>query len=149
LLRLVIFFPDFFILILYILYVLALIIRIQQRVHHDYRPGCIEYVHRLPTLIIRFYLHGSVLLGCSGAPNQQRHINPMLGELLGIKDHFIQGGGDQPRETNDVSFFKFRTLNNLLAVNHHAHIDNFIVITAKDYTHDVLTDVMHVTLDGG
>jgi hypothetical protein len=73
----------------------------------------------------------------------------MLGELLGIKDHFIQGGGDQPRETNDVSFFKFRTLNNLLAVNHHAHIDNFIVITAKDYTHDVLPDVMHVTLDGG
>ena len=42
-----------------------------------------------------------------------------------------------------------RLLENLVTRHHHAEVDHLVAIAAEHHAHDVLADVVHVTLDGG
>ena len=60
--------------------------------------------------------------------------------------HFFQRGRNQSRQADDVGILCLGFGQNLRARHHHAHVHNFEVIALQDDRHDVLTDVMHITL---
>ena len=61
--------------------------------------------------------------------------------------HLIEGGRDQAAQADDVHVFLTSFGENFVRGDHHAHINNIVVVAAEHDADDVLADIMHVALD--
>ncbi len=55
----------------------------------------------------------------------------------------------KPRQADEVGALDARLGEDVLARDHHAHVDDLEVVALQDHGDDVLADVVHVALDGG
>mmetsp|Transcript_8136 Transcript_8136/g.11201 ORF Transcript_8136/g.11201 Transcript_8136/m.11201 type:complete len:218 (-) Transcript_8136:2100-2753(-) len=115
--------------------------------HHDTSAG-IQHVDDW-VAVVRGNLDGCVDLAGGGPSNQERHFELEPLHLFGHGDHFIQAGCDETRQTNDISLLLDGSLEDLLAWSHDPKINDTVVVALQDNTHNVLSNVVHVTLDGG
>ncbi len=63
--------------------------------------------------------------------------------------HFVEAGRDQARQADHVDLFLDGSFQNSFAGDHHAQVDDFVVVAAEHHADDVLADVVHVAFDGG
>ena len=88
-----------------------------------------------------------------GTADQQRDLlQPEVLVALHLRGHvlhLLQAGGDEARQADDVRAFDLGLFQDVLARDHHAHVDDLEVVALQDHGDDVLADVMHVTLDRG
>mmetsp|Transcript_6459 Transcript_6459/g.26271 ORF Transcript_6459/g.26271 Transcript_6459/m.26271 type:complete len:202 (+) Transcript_6459:1338-1943(+) len=85
--------------------------------------------------------------GC--AAHEKRDLEARLLHLLGNGDHLVQRRSDKAAEAQNVRVVLLARVEDGLARAHHAEVDHFPVVAAQHHRHDVLADVVHVTLDGG
>ena len=71
-------------------------------------------------LVVRGYFDRGVRLTSGGATDKQGLGEASLSHLIGIGDHFVERGGDQTRETNDVGSPFLSFFEDGIAVDHHA-----------------------------
>ena len=63
--------------------------------------------------------------------------------------HFIKAWGDEARQADDIHLFVAGDLQDLLRRDHHAQIDDLVIVAGQHDAHDVLADVMHIAFDRG
>ena len=83
-----------------------------------------------------------------GAADEQRDLETLALHFLGVVDHLVERGRDEPGEPDDVGTLFFRGGENLFARHHDAEIDDLVIVTGEDDADDVLADVVHVALHG-
>ena len=94
-------------------------------------------------------LHGRMLGARRGPADQQRNVHPQSLHLAGDVDHLLQAGRDQPAQADHVGLALAGRLQDLLAGDHHAQVDDLVVVTAQYDAYDVLADIVDVALDRG
>ena len=86
------------------------------------------------------------------AANQQRNFSntePLVALHLGGNiGHLLERGRDQARQADHVGAFNLGTRKNLVARDHHAHVDHIEVVALEHDRDDVLADVVDIALDG-
>merc|ERR1719361_925823 len=92
-------------------------------------------------------LNSCVLFGGCGSANEQRDLEIQSLHLLGNMDHFVQRRRDEAGQPEDVGSFLQDSLQDSLARDHHSHVNNLEVVAAQHNPHNVLPDIMDVTLD--
>ncbi len=120
----------------------------QQVAGHAHRPRGVEHVHGGP-LVVRLDLHGGVDPRGRGAADEERNGEPLALHLARHERHFLERGGDEPAEPDDVDPLAARRLEDLGARHHHAEVDDLVVVALQHDAHDVLADVVDVTLHRG
>ena len=94
--------------------------------------------------------HRRVLAGGGSAADQQRQlVSPRRCISVATFDHLVQRRGDQAGQADGVGALGDRGVQDLRGGDHHAEIDDLVVVAAEDDADDVLADVVHVALDGG
>ena len=78
--------------------------------------------------------------------NQQRQLEPLPLHLPRHVHHLVERRRNQPAQTDDVCPYFARALQNPLRENHHAQVDNLVVVAGQHHAHDVFADVVHVAL---
>ena len=63
--------------------------------------------------------------------------------------HLVERRRDQAREADHVDLALARLLEDLFAGDHHAQVDDLVVVAGQHDADDVLADVVDVALDGG
>ena len=94
-------------------------------------------------------LHGRVPWAGRGPADQKRDRKALPLHFRGHMGHLFKAWSDQAREADHVHLMLFGGFQNLIALAHHADVDDVIVITAQNHTHDVLADIVYIALDGG
>ncbi len=61
--------------------------------------------------------------------------------------HLIERRRNQSAQANYICFFFARRFQNFRGRDHHAKIDNFIIVTLQNDAHDVFAYVVHVAFD--
>ncbi len=84
--------------------------------------------------------------GC--AADQQRHRHLVAFHFATHVDHFVQAGRDQTAQSDHIDVVLFCFFENFLAGDHHAQVDDFVVVALQHDADDVLADVVDVALDG-
>src|SRR6185312_2907157 len=84
-----------------------------------------------------------------GPADQQRQLEPLALHLARHVRHLVQRRRDQARQADEVGLLGLGPLEDLLARDHDAHVDDLVVVAGQHDTHDVLADVVDVALDGG
>ena len=124
----------------------------QQLGAHAHGTRGIGHIHHGAAVVGRNF-HGRVNARASGPADQQGNLARaevfVALHLGGHVLHFLQRGGDQARQANDVGANFLGFVEDVLARHHHAHVHHFEVVALQDHGHDVLADVMHVALHGG
>ena len=120
----------------------------EQRGDHAHRARGVLHVDRRPAVVLLDF-HRRVRLGGGRAANQQRNGEALTLHLLRHVNHLVQRRGDQPGEANQVSIHFARGLEDFIRRDHHAKVDNLVVIALQHHADDVLADVVHVALHGG
>ena len=109
------------------------------------REASIDVDHRLP--VLGRDPNGRVLPRRRGAADQQRQVEPAALHLLGDALHLAERGRDEPRAADDVAALGRRGVQEHVGRDHHAEIDDLVVVAPEHHAHDVLADVVHVALD--
>ena len=90
------------------------------------------------------------VLGAGGrAADQQRHREPLALHLAGDVHHLVERRRDQARQADDVDLVLPRLVQDVLAGDHHAQVDDLVIVAGEHDADDVLADVVDVSLDGG
>ena len=92
--------------------------------------------------------HRRVLTRRRRAADQERQLEAAALHLLRHVHHLVQRRRDQPGEPDRVGALGDRGVEDLLGRDHHAEVDDVVVVAAEDDADDVLADVVHVALDG-
>ncbi|CAM2147891.1 NAD-specific glutamate dehydrogenase [Paraburkholderia tropica] len=123
----------------------------QQARRHRHRARRVRHVHDR-AFVVRRDLHGRVHARGGRAADQQRNL--LHAEIV-VALHFARDVGhlferrrDEAGQTDDVRALDLRLRENLVARDHHAHVDHFEVVALEHDRHDVLADVVHVALHG-
>ncbi|OPZ09737.1 MAG: hypothetical protein BWZ08_00202 [candidate division BRC1 bacterium ADurb.BinA292] len=93
-------------------------------------------------------LDGGVQPAGGGAADQQRQREALALHFARDMDHLVERGGDQAGQADDVDRALAGDAQEFLARNHHAQIDDLVIVAAEDDADDVLADIVHVALDG-
>ena len=64
-------------------------------------------------------------------------------------DHLVERRRDEPAQADEVGLLRLGALEDLLARDHDAQVDDLVVVAGEHDADDVLADVVHVALDGG
>src|SRR5258706_6017054 len=104
--------------------------------HVDHRPR-----------IIRRDLHRRVRARGSGAADEQRQLQAQALHLVRDVRHLFERGRDQAGKPDRVGLLALRCFQDGLCGDHHAEIDDIVVVALQDYGDDVLADVVYVALD--
>ena len=98
-------------------------------------------------------LDGGVHTRRGGTTDQQRNLAGaevfVTLHLAGHEGHFFQRRGDEAGQADEVGTGLAGLFEDLGAGHHHAHVDDLEVVAFEHDGDDVLTDVVHVPLDGG
>mmetsp|Transcript_32548 Transcript_32548/g.64553 ORF Transcript_32548/g.64553 Transcript_32548/m.64553 type:complete len:288 (-) Transcript_32548:1132-1995(-) len=97
----------------------------------------------------RSNLHSCVHLGCSSATNQQGLLHTALGHFLGHGHHLIKRRGDQTGKTDHIHIQSKRFIQDFLAGAHYAQVEHLVVIAAQHNCHNVLPDIVDISLHRG
>ena len=123
-------------------------LRVEQVADHADDSRRVEDVHRRLAVLGRD-ADRRVLLRRRRAADQERQRRARAAPSRGRRDHLVERRRDQPREADDVRVLLDRRVEDLVGRNHHAEVDDLVVVAAEHDADDVLADVVHVTLDGG
>ena len=85
--------------------------------------------------------------GCPA--NQQRNSEALALHLFCHVDHFVQRRRNQPGKTNQIRIHFASGPEDFIRRDHHAKIDNFVVIALQYHADNVFADVVYVALHGG
>ena len=116
----------------------------------DRRDGqrSIDHMHdRL--VVLRGDLHRRVLGAVVAPPISSGTVNPRRCISLATCTISSSDGVISPRQADDVGLRLDRGLQNLLARDHHAEVDDLEVVAPQHDADDVLADVVDVAFDGG
>ena len=102
--------------------------------------------HR-PPLVSRLDLDCRVHLGGRRSADQQGNVEALALHLAGHVTHFLQRWRDQATESDDIDLLPPGGVQNLVGRSHDTQVDDLIVVAAQHDAHDVLADVVYVTLD--
>ncbi len=81
--------------------------------------------------------------------DQERDLEALALHRAGDVHHLVERRRDQAREPDHVDLALAGLLEDLLAGDHHAQVDDFVVVAGQDDADDVLADVVDVSLDRG
>ena len=82
------------------------------------------------------------------AADHQRHRHARFFHFFGNRHHFVERRGDKAGQPDHVGIMFDRRLQDCRPWHHDAEIYNFKAIALKHDTHDILANIMHVTLHG-
>ncbi len=139
---------DFFVLGLDLVDVGGLVVFADQVLGNTDGARGVFHVHG-GAVVAGFDFHGGVHARGGGAADQQRDVEAFAFHFLGDVRHFIQAGGDEPAQADDVDVVFFGGVEDFLRGHHDAEVDDFEVVALQHHADDVLADVVHVALDGG
>ena len=111
--------------------------------------GGIRDINRLIVLIHWSNFYRRVGLGCGGATNHQRHSKALTLHLFAQCHHLIERGGNQTGEANNIHILFTGGGENFFRRDHHAQIDNLIVIALQHYANDILADIVDIAFYRG
>ena len=115
---------------------------------HRHRAAGIQHMdHRLA--VVRRNLDGRVRAAGGRSADEQRQLEALPLHLAGHMHHFVERRRDQAAEPDDVGLFCLGALENLFARDHHAHVDDLVVVAGEHHADDVLADVVNVAFDRG
>ncbi len=107
----------------------------------------IEHVHgRL--LILWRDLHRRMLLARRRAADEQRQPHAAAFHLLRHHHHLVERRRNEAAEADQIGLRVERRLQDLVARDHDAEIDDVVAVAAEHDADDVLADVVHVALHG-
>ncbi len=112
----------------------------------------VGHVDHRPFVMRRDLDRGVDAAGGRAADQQRDLLDPEVVVALhlgGDMLHLLEAGRDQARQADDVGALDARLREDVLARDHHAHVDDLEVVALEDDGDDVLADVVHVALDGG
>ena len=101
--------------------------------------------HRLA--VVRSNLDGRVRAAGSRSADKQRQLEVLALHLLGDMHHLVERRCDEAAEADHVRFLCFGALENLLAGNHDAQIDDVVVVAGEHHADDVLADIVNIAFD--
>ena len=126
----------------------VIVLRIgEQRSHHAHGARGVLHIDRWAAVVLLNF-HRGVRFGGGRAANQQRNGKALTLHLFRHVNHFIQRRGNQAREANQVRIHLFGGFEDFVRRDHHAEVDDFVVITLQHHADDVFSDVVHVALHG-
>ena len=99
--------------------------------------------------VARGDLDRGVGLAGGGAADEQRHGEALALHFAGDVHHLVERRRDQAAQADDVDVLFAGGLEDLLARDHHAEVDDLVVVAAEHHADDVLADVVDVAFDGG
>ena len=85
--------------------------------------------------------------GGRGAANQQWQRKVLALHLLGHMHHFIERGGNQSRQPNNIGILFASGLQNFLGRHHDAKIDHLIIVALQHNADDILADIVDIAFD--
>ena len=62
--------------------------------------------------------------------------------------HFIKRGCNQSRQAYGIHLLGKGCLNNALWRYHNSHINDFVVITTQDHSHNIFANIVHIPFNG-
>ena len=83
--------------------------------------------------------------GCTANKEGQTYISSF--HLSSHMDHLLERGSDKSAKPDHIGFFVYCSINYFVSRHHNAEVDNLVVVTGKHNTNNVLSDVVHITLD--
>ena len=118
----------------------------QKAGRHRHCPAGIQHVdHRLA--VVRRNLDGRVRPAGGRSADEQRQLETLALHLAGHMHHLVERRRDQAAEADHVRLLRLGAFEDLFAWDHHAHVDDFIVVAGEDDADDVLANVVNVALD--
>ena len=117
----------------------------QQARRHRHSTARVQHVHHRFAVVGRD-LHRRVRPAGRRSANQQRQLHSLPLHLPRHVYHLVQRRRNQPAQPHNVRPHLSRALQNLLRRNHHAHVDHFVVVAGQHHSHNVLPNVVHVSL---
>ncbi len=117
---------------------------------HADRATRIRHInHR--AVVMRCNLDGRMDPTCRGTANHQRNFSTakilVALHLTGHIGHFFEARRNQSGQTNNIDLFSFRTGQNLRGRHHHAHVDDFKVVTLQHDRDNIFSNIVHITFD--
>ena len=83
------------------------------------------------------------------AANKQRDGKALTLHLFRHVNHLVERRGNQPGKADEIRVHLFGGFENFIRRDHHAKIDDFVVITLQHHADDVFADVMNVAFYRG
>ena len=97
-------------------------------------------------MIHRSNLQCRMQFRCSSPTNHHRNIQSSPLKFSHHMHHFFQRRSNQSAQSYDVHLFTDSRFYNLLGRHHYTQVYNFIVVARHNHRHNVLSDVVHITL---
>ena len=99
--------------------------------------------------VVRRNLDGRVGAAGGGSADEQRQLESLALHLAGHMNHLVERGRDEAAEADEVGVLGLGALQDFLAGNHDAEVDDFVVVAGEHDADDVFADVVDVAFDGG
>ena len=99
--------------------------------------------------VVRRDLDGGVRAAGGGSADEQRQLEALALHLAGDVHHLVERRRDQAAEADHVGLLGLGALENFFAGDHHAQVDDVVVVAGEHDADDVLADVVNVAFDGG
>ena len=99
-------------------------------------------------VVLRGDLYRRMPLARGRTADQQWLVDAATLHFLGDVYHLVERRRDQPREADHIAFFLDCGVEDAVARDHDAQVDDLVVVAAKYHAHDVLADVVDVALYG-
>ena len=115
--------------------------------HTDDKRGILHV--RRGTIIGGRNLDRRVGSASGGTADEQRDVHAAPLHFLGVKNHLIKRGRDEPAVTDEVDIIFLGCLEDGVAADHHAEVNHMVTVAGKHDAEDVFTNVVHVALHGG
>src|SRR5271156_3193412 len=92
-------------------------------------------------------LDGRVCATGGRSADEQRQFEPLPLHLARHMHHLVKRRRDQTTQADHVDLLGPGAFEDLFAIDHHSHVNHFVVVAGQDHTDDILADVVNVTLD--
>jgi hypothetical protein len=124
---------------------LRLAIVAQQARRHRHRAARIQHMHHR-LAVVRRNLHRRMRAARGRPANQQRQLETLPLHLARHMHHLIERRRNQPAQPDQSAFSAFARSRIFSHGDHHAHVDDLVVIAGQHHAHNVLADVVNIAL---
>src|SRR5512133_3500036 len=83
--------------------------------------------------------------GCTANKEGQTDISSF--HLSSHMDHLLERGSDKSAKPYHIGFFIYCGIDYFISRHHNAEVDNLVVVAGQDHTNDVLSNIVHITLN--
>ena len=120
----------------------------KKRLHYSDGARSIGNVYT-ESAITRFNFDGSMFFAGCGSTNEEWYFHVCAFHFSGDGNHFIEGGSDESRKTDDLGSPFTGFFENGFPGNHHANVFDFEVVACEYNADNIFSDVMHIAFYGG